>query len=369
MKKIYIFIVGILISLPLISFGYENWYKDQHQVSFPIGNDSYVAWGNVWIDNDINWDLLVAWWDLTIAGKIKEDLIIAWGNIKIQNQIWDDIRIAGWDIRIDWPVWWDVVAFGWNIIIGKNSTISWDLVIYGWKITIEWQIMWLSRIDCDTITLNWTINKDSQIRFKNINVWPNSSIKWNLSYESINESDALKKIVSWNTNYTKINSKNSNKDRIIWFITKYIIFRILFLIIFGSLFVLLWRKIFKWASKHLATNPWKCLLKWFLIYATIPFAILILFITVIWWPFWIMLSFVYIVLFLFYKLINTVIFSTLVIQKLESNKPLQTWKKILIIICFGIVFWLISGIDIIAAFFAVGALITRQFEIISKWIE
>lgn len=369
MKKTFIAILLFLFSAPLLSFGFDNNHQNENQVAFPINDDYYVAWGNVWFDKQVSWDLIIAWGDLTISWKIDKDVLIAGWNVKIQNQIWDDIRIAWGDIRIDWPVGWDVIAFGWNIVIGKNATISWDLIVYWGKLQIDWHIIWQTHIECDSINIQWTLNKDAQIRFQKISVWNNASIKWNLTYESSIQSEKLKNIVAWNTNYKKIDAKDWNKEKIIWFLSKYIVIRILFLIIFWCLLVLLWSKIFKWAAKNLANNPWKSLLKWFLIYASIPFAILICFISVIWWPIWILLTLVYILLFLFYKLLNTVIFSTLIIQKLEEKNVLQTWKKILIIVCCGIVFWLLSGIDLIAAFFALGALITRKIEIIKKGIE
>lgn len=368
MKKIMLIMLWAFSLMPLLSYGFEIKTWEDFTVAESINDDYYVAWWSIIIDSQINWDLIIAWWEIKLKGNVENDVNVVWWTVYIKGNVWDDIRVAWWDIHIDWNVGWDLIGFGWKIFLGSESNVSGDILMAWWTLDIQWTINWKAKIHADKIILNWVIGKDVELSSNSIQVWSNAKILWDLNYKSNTENQNLKWIVSWETKYTQQYYKKS-KDKIMWFITWFLLIKIMFLTIFWSILVIFGKKIFNWTNAELKTNPWRSLLRWFLLYISIPFAIILSFITVVWRPIWLLLILWYLALFLLGEIIWVTVFSSLVISNLQQKSPVAMWKKLLIVAWFAILFGLLNWIDLIAIFFAVWALMAVKFNVVKQWLE
>lgn len=368
MKKIIWLLMSMIIVAPLWTLAYEIKTGEDFTVNIPINSDYYVAWWTISLDSEINWDLIVAWWEIQVKWNVMNDINVAWWTVDIAGNVGDDIRVAWWEITIDGNVGWDLISFGWKIVVGKNAVISWDIMMAWWTLRIEWTVNWKAKIAADKVYLNWQIGWDLELSSNSIEVWTNAKILGNLDYKTSKANDNLKSIVAGETKFTQEYHKSS-KEKVMWFVTWFLLIKVLFLTIFGSLLVIFAKKFFNWTSTELNANPWRSLLRWFLLYVSIPFAIIISFITVVWRPIGIILMLWYIALFLLGEIAWVTVFSSLVIFNLQKKWQVSIWKKLLIVLGFALLFGLINWIDLIAIFFSVWALMAVKFNVVKQWLE
>jgi hypothetical protein len=96
----------------------------------------------------------------------------------------------------------------------------------------------------------------------------------------------------------------------------YLAFGFLFLVVFGIIFFYIGTAWFTKPIKQFKEGPWSSLGYGFLVYAAVPFAILLLMISMIGIPFALLLIGVYICLFVFYKLLNVVFYAHLLVDRM-----------------------------------------------------
>lgn len=327
-----------------------------------VNGDLYLAGGRVDITAPINWDLIIAWGQISVNEDVMEDLTVTWWNIFIKWNVWDDVRVVWWSVRITSDVDWDLVVFGWEVRIDKDANIKWDLVVFAWIVILNWEIVWNALINAWQLALNWTIywNADIKIeKFTNVsNSW---SIRWNLKYWSETEITELADSASWTTVFEKTFVREDVKKGIIWFVTWYLLLKLIWVFLFSTLIFLYFEKMFEQVSTNLRTKTWTSFLYWFLIIIWLPVIIILLLVSIIWIPIWLFLLFTYIFIFVFLSLINTIVFSSFFIEKYEITK---LYAKLLIIFWISIIFVLINWINIIVWFFTLWAIYIKKLEVI-----
>lgn len=365
MKKLVYLLLLWVFFVSWATFAFESTGWDNIKITVPINWNYYVAWGRVSIEKNIWWDLVIAWWDLDVRADIGKDLTIAGWQVLIEWNVWDDVRAAWWDLTVEKNIWWDLVIAGGNLTVRDSSIISWWIVAAWWTIKFEWTALWNSKIAAWELSFDWIISWDLELKTEEkVFIWTNAKILWNLSYEWKEKNPELEKIVSGKIEYKKVDYKV--KKDFMWFVWSYIIWKVLFLTLFASLFIVFMKKFFSSTVDILKNQTWKSFLTWLLLFASIPFIILMLFISVVWIPFGLFLLFIYIFLFVFYELISVSVFSALVINKLWGFDVVPLWKKLLIVIWFALLFALISWIDIFAAFFALWAIALKKYSIVKE---
>lgn len=372
MKKfIFTLVCFFTFFLPLQSFGFYFQSKDNLNFNKELKDDVYLFWWNISVDQNINWDLIVAWGNIRINSDIEWDLMCAGGSIIVNWKVKWDIRTAGGDIKIMKDVKEDLLVAWGNVKIYPKATISWDLWFSAWNLTIDWKIKGKLKWNVWRVNINNTIesNVDLEISEKNtITIWKNANIKWNLNYSAKSQIASLEKITTWKIQYSKRNKKGKSKSIFKKVFFNSIILNILFLTIFGFLSIFFARKFFSWVWENLKQKTGKSFLIWFLFYATMPFLLLILFISLIWSIFWILFLIIYIFTFIFVNLINVVWYSSLIVQKMWGYKECSTPKLLWIVFIFSILTALIPFIDIIAAFWPMWAILLKKHEIFKKEI-
>lgn len=95
-------------------------------------------------------------------------------------------------------------------------------------------------------------------------------------------------------------------------------------------------------------------------FVLVPIIALLLTFTLIGIPVAILMITVLACIFAFYELIGTVIWSAWAIDRYTKGRNDSKWRKLLLIFGFSLLFGIISGIDIVFAWVAIGALLTRH---------
>jgi hypothetical protein len=321
----------------------------------------YIAGGIVSVISPIWGDLFIVGWDISVASQVQDDLFITAWNISITGDVGDDLRIAWGSIQIDSDVDGDLFVWGWDVKISQDVTIKWDLYVWAGRVFLDWIVKWKAKIFAGEFVLNWSIGEDAEIileEFKSIS--GSGVIQWDLIYTSKQKIPTLEELVKSKVTYKQVQVSQVTKTKFLWFLTWYIVIKILSLFVFSTLTYFIFEKYFFKVAKTLRKEYWRSLLYGFLTIGLMPIAVIILFMTIIWIPVALLLIFIYVFIFVFLSLINVVVLSAFFIR---NYKVELTYQKIWIIIWLTLVFGLINGIDLIIGFFTLGALMIRKIDI------
>lgn len=390
MKKYISWLILLLAIIPHSLFAYTaiNW-EWQLRIENNINDNLYTAWGKVDVLGNITGDLILAGGELMVHGNISDNAIIAGGNVETSGIFGNDLIIVWGDIRIKSPVLGDIKATGgsiilensasgdvniaaWTIRITKGVIIEKDLGIAGGSIVINGLIKWKADIFAGNLDFDGIITKDVSLRIsdtKNLHIGPNAKIMGKLTYKAPERVPALEKIaIQWAT-YGGIpefsNIEENNKEMLYGFVSIYLLYKFLFLLVVGSLLLCVFKDFFRNTAIILQEHIGKSFLFGLLYFILMPIITILCFITVIWIPIGFLSLAIYIFSFVFAKVITLVVISEL-INTTWQNKISKSWQKWGVFILLAIILTLINGIDFIATIFVSGALMLKLWSVFSK---
>ncbi len=390
MKKYISWLVLILAIVPHSLFAYTamHW-EEQLRIENNINDNLYTAGGKVDILGNIVGDLVLAGGELMVSGNVSDnamiaggniemngtfgnDLIVVWGDIRIKSPVSGDIKAAGWNIVLESSASGDVNIWGWSVRITKGVIIGWDLGVAWGSIVINGLVMWKADIFTESLDFDGIITKDASlgiVDIKNLHIGPNAKILGKLTYKAQERIPALEKIaVGWAT-YAGVsefsNMEQDNKEMLYGLVSAYAIYRLLFLLIIGSLLLLIFKNFFQNTAITLRTNIGKSFLFGVLYFILMPILAILCFITVVGIPIGFLALAVYVFSFVFAKVITLVVMSEL-INTTWSTTISKWWQKKGVFLLLAIILTVVSGIDIIAILFAFGALIIMVGKKISQ---
>jgi hypothetical protein len=134
-------------------------------------------------------------------------------------------------------------------------------------------------------------------------------------------------------------------------------FRLAFLVIFGLILLFTAHQYIKPSLSTLKKQPRESLRFGVLIYIALPIISIPLAITIIWIPFSLLAIMIFITLIMLAKLLNVYFYTNFLIERRGSQNKLNNRKKIWILLGCSLFFSIISWVDIIFTFFALGAII------------
>ena len=140
------------------------------------------------------------------------------------------------------------------------------------------------------------------------------------------------------------------------FVSGYMVYRFLFLLILGSIFLNVFPHFTRKTAEIVQKTPGKSFLFGLLYLILLPVFALLCFITVVGIPLGLLSIAVYVFVFIFAKLITLVVMSEL-INTTWKHKLSQSWQRWSVFTLLALVLTLVSGIDFIAALFAFGAIL------------
>lgn len=389
MKKYIIWLILLSAILPNSLFAYTTFNGQQQlRIENNIEDNVYAAGWKIDITGNISGDLTIAGGELMINGTIWDNALVTGGNIEINGITKGDLTVAGGDILLQGPVSWDIKAAGWkvhmtnsasgdvniagwDIRIDKQVIIDRDLGIAGGNITIAGLIRWKADIFAGNLDIDAIINKDVTIRIedaKKLHIGSNAKILGKLTYKSQTQIPELEKIaVGWATyaGVPEFSHNEKNQEMFYGFVTWYVIYRLLFLLIMGSILLVIFRNFIRKTAEIVQKTPGKSFLYGLLYFILTPIIALLCFITVVGIPFWFLTVVIYIFGFVFAKLITLVVASEF-INTTWQNKLSQSWQRWGIFIILALILSVVSGIDFIATLFAFGALLQLMGDTYSK---
>ncbi|HPC34463.1 MAG TPA: hypothetical protein PLP73_02280 [Candidatus Absconditabacterales bacterium] len=365
-SKIILGFLGLLafLAIPVqassIFSGAETIY-----VNTPVERNMYAAAGNLMVSKPI-----IAFGEsISISSNVNEDFMGFGTNIYIDNKVAGDVRIAGQNIIINQDIGGDFIAFGASVTVAPDVKIGGDFVVYGATVNMNGTVNGNAYIGSAGLSLNGQIKGNAKLNFEEIKLGDGAKINGSLSYKAPQTNTELEGISNGEITF-KASIKEGSQKFFFGLIKGIVFYKWAYISLFALILVLIFRKIFKEVSDTLKKNPRQSLLAGFLCYTLPPFAILILLITVLGIPLAGILSLLYIILWIMGGFMSSAILSSWFIDSFRGGiKNATGWKILLTVIVVSFLFTIISGIDMIAIFFAIGALVLYKINFTKKTLK
>lgn len=285
MKTARILATALVLGVPSFALAFTVQSGESLSITAPIADDLYVAGSRVSVESPITGDLVMAGADISSRGNISQSIMAAGANLDIGGNVGDDVRLAGGNIRLHSTVTGDAVVAGGNLDIQRDAAIGKDLAVAGGNIYIDGSVKRNLRVTAGKVFINGTIDKDADITAQEIVVGSGARIGGNLVYRSTQTNPALEGIASGTKQFSELpvnNRKMQNpRSAFLGFIFSYILFKIVFLTVFGFLLYMFMEKYIHEASGILATAPWMSLFTGIAFFVLVPIVAVLLMLTVI----------------------------------------------------------------------------------------
>ena len=253
--------------------------------------------------------------------------------------------------------------------VAPDVKIWWDFVVYWATVNMNGTVNGNAYIGSAWLSLNWQIKGNAKLNFEEIKLGDGAKINGSLSYKAPQTNTELEGISNGEITF-KASIKEGSQKFFFGLIKWIVFYKWAYISLFALILVLIFRKIFKEVSDTLKKSPRQSLLAGFLCYTLPPFAILILLITILGIPLAWILSLLYIILWIMWGFVSSAILSSWFIDSFRGGiKNAAWWKILLTVIVVSFLFTIISGIDMIAIFFAIWALVLYKINFTKKTLK
>jgi len=192
MKSFFKFFLSFLVIALLLPLSVHAEGDTQKIVTLEeneIVDKDYFATGDiVEIYGTINGDAYIAGGQLLIDGVINGDLLVAGGTITISGEVSQDVRVAGGQIIFKGNVGQNVTVGGGNIDFTDSANIGGSIVGGGGNITISSPVGRDIKVGTGNLTLSSEIAGDVEAGTESLRLTPDALVGGNLTYWS--EEDA-----------------------------------------------------------------------------------------------------------------------------------------------------------------------------------
>jgi len=256
-----------------------------------ITKDFYVTAGEiVEISGTVNGDVIVGAGQLIISGTVNGDVLVAGGTVDIGGTVSDDVRVAGGQINISGKIGRNLTVGGGDVNISKNAEIAGGVVMGAGNVRLAGEIGGDVLIGAGSVTLSGVIGGDVEIYTGSLSVTSSTDIEGNLVYTSEEEAIIDQQASISGKLLRKIppavvmdaDEKVTNAfDKLGAFKFQVKLISFLSALIVGLILIKLFPKYSEMTKSVLQENPWKALLYGVIFLFVTPFAVIMLFVTVL----------------------------------------------------------------------------------------
>ena len=212
--------------------------KEFINITSAISDDTYIAGGQIVIEEDINGDLFIAGGQIDIKGDVSGDVFVSAGSVLIRGNVGDDLRIGAGNITVEGIIGDDVFA-GTNILtISDTAVIKGDLITGSGDFRLHGKVLGNVKANFNKGEITGTINGYANLTYKKrLNVGEDAAVLGLLTYMAPTENPNLANIAE-SVEYRKISS-----TAIAWLIPAValgsLIWKYLSILLLGGLCILL----------------------------------------------------------------------------------------------------------------------------------
>lgn len=289
MKRVMIPII-LFVILSTYVFAAKSMYGQRVLINNEIDDNLMVAGSDISVAQEIKGDLMCAGGQVLVDGVVDDDITCAAGMITLDKEVKGDARIAGGNVDIGGKIEGDLVVAGGTVRIRESAVIGKDLIVRSGNVVYLGTTVGNVDIKSASIVYNGIAGKNVFLEGRNIAI-EGGHVSGDLTTGSYGDVDASKVEVKGKV-YKKVfpaqvvTYRSSIPGRIISFIALFVI---------GAVLMLISRKYTKVVARKVSSF-WKSIGFGFLLLVLVPFAIILMLITIIGIPLALILLVSYLIL-------------------------------------------------------------------------
>ncbi|MGH7218560.1 MAG: hypothetical protein ACREGE_03920 [Candidatus Microsaccharimonas sp.] len=241
-----------------------------------VDGSFFAAGSTIQVTDSVNGDVYIGGQTVTVAGNVTGDVIVAGQNVTISGTVAGSVRVMAQTVTISGDVEGSVSALAQTLTIGDEATIKNDLAFAGQSVTINGTVGRDVTGAVERFHIGGSVGRDvhytSEVALtKNQSATIGGEVQYTVAEQYTPRQDFGAKVSGW-------------------------LYGIVALVFATLLVALIAPRWLRSATERAHVAPWKAMLAGFLGFVFIPFAIIVLFITIVGIPVAIALIAAYIVL-------------------------------------------------------------------------
>ena len=154
-----------------------------------IGENLVAAGRSVTVDADVGGDVVAAGQDVHIGGRIRGDILAGGETVGSTGEIEGDVRIAGRVAEIDASVAGDVMAAGAEVSIADGAAVAGRAWLAGRDVTVAGTVGRDLRIAARAAAISGEVDGDAIVWAEDIRIESTAHIADDFTYRSVAEAD------------------------------------------------------------------------------------------------------------------------------------------------------------------------------------
>lgn len=318
----------------------------------PVEGNAFAAGARVEVRERVDRSAFVSGGDVTVTGSIGRNLFAAGGDVRLEGRVEGKARAAGGKIRV-----------------APEASIGGDASFAGGSIEVDGEVGKRLRAYGGTIVINGRVGGDVELAGEKIRIGPDARIGGRIEYRSGRDIvvDPQARVANGVTEMQRDRRwlrRFGHGAAIAGGITIS-----LGMVLLGALLILAMPRFSREAAATIRRKPWQSAGLGCIMLIGVPFAIIVLLITVIGIPLALLLVFGYVVLLLLGYLVGAIFVGDTVLERIGSAKLDSVWWRALfmflalIAIAIVKVVPLIGGLVVLLLFVAgIGAFTMRSWQ-------
>lgn len=341
--------------------------EDSTQAS--IGDSRLTAGDVVVLDEPIDGNAFAAGSRVELRERVDRSAFLSGGNVTVAGPVGRNLYAAGGEVRIESDVEGRVRAAGGKIRVASSARIGGSAAFAGDSIEVDGAVGRGLRAFGDTIVINGSVGGDVEIAGENIRIGPDARIDGRVEYRSGRdiEVDPAARVAGGVTELQQDRRwlRKLGRGAAI-FGGATISFG---MVLIGALMILAMPRFSREAAATILKKPWQSAGLGCVMLLGVPFAIIVLLVTVIGIPLALLLVFGYVVLMLLGYLVAAMFVGDTALGRFGREKVESPWWRVLFMFLALIVIAIvkqvpfIGGLAVMLLFIAgIGALTMRSWR-------
>jgi cytoskeletal protein CcmA (bactofilin family) len=245
----------------------------------PAADNYYGASNHILITTPIGGDAVVAGRVVDINERVAGDVLAAGWRVSLIKPAADDVRVAGAEVFVNAPVEGDLTLAGGDVTIGADTHVAGRAWLSGGTVRTSGVFDRDLHIAGGTVVVDGEVRETVTIIAETLEIRPTAKLAGPLTYRSPREAQiGAGAAITGPVSYTKIEPQEAKRARSPWGFSNLLFAVNVFLA--GLLFFVLLPRVADAAVATLRAQPGRSLLLGFAMLVTVPFAALLLVVTV-----------------------------------------------------------------------------------------
>lgn len=320
-----------------------------------VGENLYVGSADINISGDVLGDLMAGGGNITVTGQNYRDVMLIGGSINMLGPTSDDLRMAGGNLVIGKSIGGDLMAAGGNIHLLSGAVVGGEMIAIGGNITVDGTVTKDLAVIGGELTINGKVLGNVRIQnIKKLTIGSSAVINGKLTYASAADAVVMpgakivgeimhKPAANWSMQDSEWVKERRDSWKGVWAFLKLMQFAAF--LTAALLLAYFFRNDLQKSGERVLSNFWPETLRGFLVMIAVPFAMLMMAITIIGFIPAMLAGMLYLGLWIIAKLSAAVFIGAWLFKRFSKEKTFAVnWKSAALgTVCF----YILKGIPVL----------------------